>query len=459
MTVMAVKLAGVRIAQCVPTILGDGSTGTDAIIDADSLGALKASGLLSWSSDMPVEAMPAEWKNSKGEPLSVWLGHHYERADVDLPYIDPNARIVTPEQFGARGDGTSDDSLALASMFASLKDGSLVRCTRGRNYAVFGGAIDVLSNDTVIDLNGSTIIQKYSSSEGLFHLFRLDGNRNVSFIGGSISLSQKSKTNGSFAFATRCNGLRLKDVWCAGGNEDALKCYDCYDVAVSECRFDNFKNTILEFHSYAKDYQSSKPRPMIEGNIRIYNNTFNGCDDGSHGRGNGEGIWFGGSLLGGKDPIRLRGVVITGNTLIDCQRAIWSESNDAGCEPQGVVICNNSIMGTGASETKDGIGIIGCDGFTVSNNVIQNVGNFLPLPGADCNGIMLSATAGATVCKNGIVKNNVIVSDESLKHRMKYGVRVNIGSDLKIKDNIVAGAQEKKYWIAPGLSNVECDEA
>ena len=98
---------------------------------------------------------------------------------------------VTPEMYGAKGDGTTDDSTAIQN---AVNNKGLVLFSSGKNYKVTSTIR--LGKDTVLDLNGSTIT---STNKHLFFNFLSTdtftgyaGNGNITIengtiIGGAIS--------------------------------------------------------------------------------------------------------------------------------------------------------------------------------------------------------------------------------------------------------------------------------
>ena len=62
---------------------------------------------------------------------------------------------VTPEMFGAKGDGVSSDYNAFQLAFDS---GYNIKCSRGKKYNLLGGIIKVGKTSRILDLNSSQII-------------------------------------------------------------------------------------------------------------------------------------------------------------------------------------------------------------------------------------------------------------------------------------------------------------
>lgn len=78
-----------------------------------------------------------------------------EQLDTNTQKLSDISYYVTPEMFGAKGDGISDDYTAFQSAFNS---GYNVICGKEKKYNLIGGIINVGTSNRKLDLNGSTII-------------------------------------------------------------------------------------------------------------------------------------------------------------------------------------------------------------------------------------------------------------------------------------------------------------
>jgi|GEM_PF-4411177 len=81
-----VKLS-VRIHHCFVDTLADGSQVTEALVDEEDIGTLKAAGILLFSGDQEVKDCPVALLNKEGTaPKCVWAGYETkmskESADV-----------------------------------------------------------------------------------------------------------------------------------------------------------------------------------------------------------------------------------------------------------------------------------------------------------------------------------------------------------------------------------------
>ena len=78
-----------------------------------------------------------------------------ERVKTELDGKQPDLGYVTPEMFGAKGDGVTDDTQAIRDMFAS----DYVRFSFGNKTYITDGAIDV-TKACRIDFNNTTLLAK-----------------------------------------------------------------------------------------------------------------------------------------------------------------------------------------------------------------------------------------------------------------------------------------------------------
>lgn len=133
-------------------------------------------------------------------PKTTWInGETYNPADANLLATKVN-RIVTPEDFGAVGDGTTDDTAALNTMFNSYtvsNGGSCILIPYGQVYAT--AAIDIKSNTFVF--GGGTLKMLYNGGvatgpfPGVFLTFK-GGVNNVTWVGPTLDINHKVNVNG-----------------------------------------------------------------------------------------------------------------------------------------------------------------------------------------------------------------------------------------------------------------------
>ena len=129
------------------------------------------------------------------------------KAQADLSkYYAENITLYfeTPEQYGAVGDGVTDDTQAFKDLFAT--GNKQVKCSAGKTYLL--SDVIELKNNTHLDLNGSTVMTTYRH---LFYNFNEDdvftgynGNGNISIANGTILYGTISFIHGS--------NILLKDI-------------------------------------------------------------------------------------------------------------------------------------------------------------------------------------------------------------------------------------------------------
>jgi hypothetical protein len=343
---------------------------------------------------------------------------------------------VSVKDFGAAGDGSTDDTAAIQ---AAIATGKSVYIGPAGTYMVTGN-IQVSTNgqrifgDGTIKKLGTTQQSLMFLADGVsgvsFNGLTFEGNRSLFSVGNPVPAifghlnSSISVTNCVFQNIIDC-GIKLRDS--AG-------------LTAIGNRFTNIGQNGIELRVYANDPRTGNPypsRPAVNGNHRIVGNHFSRIDDGLSGAGDGCGVTF--DSTAANYPII--GTVVADNTFEDVLRAIWTENNVAGSEAQNVVVKGNAIRGNlagaGTVQTKDGIGLIGVKGAVVEANTILNVGNFTPV-GGNCAGVQVSIASTSDV----VIANNIIQDLTGNAVRTDYCVNVAAGERIVIKNNITRGASD-----------------
>ena len=96
---------------------------------------------------------------------------------------------LSPEAFGAHGDGVADDSTAFATMFAQAS-GKRVVCSPGRTYRI-SQTIQVTSRATVVATDATFLYVGQRS------LFNLTGTTGVAWLGGTFELAKGNGGTGT----------------------------------------------------------------------------------------------------------------------------------------------------------------------------------------------------------------------------------------------------------------------
>lgn len=92
--------------------------------------------------------------------VSIFLFLHYNISAVAGNTNATDYLLITPEQFGAVGDGVVDDTVALQNTFkyACVHDGITIQFGKGKNYLISSGI--TLPKTSIVDGNGSQITVK-----------------------------------------------------------------------------------------------------------------------------------------------------------------------------------------------------------------------------------------------------------------------------------------------------------
>ena len=136
---------------------------------------------------------------------------------------------VTPEEYGAVGDGVADDSSALQS---AVNEKGLILFSSEKTYKVTSTIR--LSKDTILDLNGATIL---STNKHLFFNFQADDTFTGYNGNGNITIRNGTIIGGALSFAHGKN-IRLENVIFMNSlNDHFLEVAGCNDYVITGCQF------------------------------------------------------------------------------------------------------------------------------------------------------------------------------------------------------------------------------
>lgn len=210
------------------TLLKDLPIKQTSITDEDyvvvSSGGTKKLKVKDITKDVEKKAADLEVKTTE---LGAQLEHNTQKIK-DITYY------VTPEMFGAKGDGIASDFNAFQSAFDS---GYNVICGKQKKYNLIGGIINVGTNSRKLDLNGSTII------DGCFS-FNL--NENLTDWKSAYSSSCFHVTNGYIGEENRERLHEKPCVFLTGGylRLENLVVFRTPHLVAHACRFiDHFEMT------------------------------------------------------------------------------------------------------------------------------------------------------------------------------------------------------------------------
>lgn len=149
---------------------------------------------------------------------------------------------VTPEQFGAKGDGSTDDSSAIQS---AVDNKGMVLFASGKNYKI--ASTIRLSKDTTLDLNGAIIT---STNKHLFFNFQTsdvfteyNGNGNITICNGNI-------VGGAISFA-HAENVKLENVNFKNSlNDHFLEICGCKNYVIENCSFVGMADVQTSVYEY-----------------------------------------------------------------------------------------------------------------------------------------------------------------------------------------------------------------
>ena len=333
--------------------------------------------------------------------------------------------LATPEQFGAKGDGTTDDGQAFADALASALF-SGIRLTPGKNYVLKN--VPVPSNK-VIEMTGATI--RWGGSYGtapvsenvsaLLYVQGTSGARlsNVRFIGGTIVGSRTGSdyastgTNEQDGISVQyADNVIFDGCYFYNTKQDCISLDLVTAVVVRGCRFENAGDVAVDIRDGAA--------------ISVINNTAVKTR----------------SLVSCKPNVN--GVNIIGNDAytfgigITCHGPSWH-------------IIGNTIRTTTTADGQDGASANGIECYETGGGV----------SGANFNGLVISGNTitGRSGAYGIYIRDStngdpsrVMISDNYVDASL--GILVSIGSDVVVRGNTVVATTGGGIWINGGTNPI-----
>ena len=147
-------------------------------------------------------------------------------------------QYVSVSDFGAVGDGTTDDTVAIQSAITAVNSfgGGTLLFGAGKTYLI---STLVPKEKVFIDLNGSTLFEKSGGSGPIFFDGRTSGAFYVGFgvTNGTLNLNGQNNQNnnqtGSGIWLTNWKQLNFTNLYITGANRVVFNFYGCQNVNIS----------------------------------------------------------------------------------------------------------------------------------------------------------------------------------------------------------------------------------
>lgn len=299
---------------------------------------------------------------------------------------------VTPEMYGAVGDGVADDSDAIQT---ALNDTGKIVFATGKSYKVTKTLR--VKGGTLIDLAGATIV---STNKHLMFNFQTsdvflayNGNGNITIRNGKI-------IGGAISFA-HGDGIRLENISFLNSlNDHFLEIAGCKNYFIENCKFVGMADVQTSVYEYINlDPCVHKAFPWLTNGSPFYDGTKN---DGVH----VQNCYFG---LG--DDAYAYGYNALG------AHGVW----DANTYHKDISLVNNTIRGF----TGCGIRLNNMHNVYITQNDIRVAGD----------GIRVGDVGS---CEDIVIMNNYIVSDSG----EEIALTAERYTDLTVANNVSHGQND-----------------
>lgn len=290
------------------------------------------------------------------------VGHHIDGGASVVHLLHPDAAGSTV------ATDTQDTAILNAiDLFSTTYGGTLV-FPRGASLKI---------NNVALDVPGITFDARHTqftkSTATVGHMFYcLDGTAdNFKMLGGSIDMNATSFSSGATVSAfhmVRCYNLTWEGTSMSSGIEEGLKLYNCKNLNLIDCDFDDFANNGVQVavqSSSSDGFTGSttlKPLEDWDG-VRLTRTRFLNMDDGTIGEGQGISL---GVASGSKT---IKNIQYTDVYAKNCYRAFHTENNLSSQQMQNMhahgVIIEDPI--------RLGFSFVGVDRGTLDNfTIIQS---------------------------------------------------------------------------------------
>lgn len=316
--------------------------------------------------------------------------------DLDGNKIDEGSALsfaVTPEDYGAKGNGTNDDTSAFQQ---ALNQKGLILCKTGKTYRITDTLY--IGSDTTLDLNDSTISAEMKHL--LYNFTKTEDANTLGYNGkGNLVIKNGTIIGGSISFAHGENILLDNVHFKNSLNDHFLEIAGCKNYRILNCSFigmGDWKTSVYEYINLDRCIYGNIPW-MTQGDA-FYDETVNadilvdGCE-----------------------------FDLGESTFAYGYNAFGAHSGGSGLH-NGITISNCDIK----SFTGCGLRLNGMQNVFVNNNRIQVSGN----------GIVIG---DVQTCNTLVIKNNYVTSTNGanlVKTANRY-------TNLTVVGNSTAGTEEE----------------
>lgn len=173
-----------------------------------------------------------------------------------------------PEDYGAKGDGATDDSVAIQN---AVNNKGIILFESGKNYKVTSTIR--LDKGTTLDLNGSTIT---STNKHLFFNFQSSDTFTAYNGNGNITIRNGTIIGGALSFAHGEN-IRLENIIFKNSlNDHFLEIAGCKNYVIENCRFIGMADVQTSVYEYINvDPVTYVAFPWLTNGSAFYDGTKN----------------------------------------------------------------------------------------------------------------------------------------------------------------------------------------